>query len=121
MQKKYLVRDTTVENCFADVAKEMFGTANENQTVVITFEFKEQNLQKSLLMWLKLIIQKAKQHQIAFSDFRLKHKGDIWYGTLAGYKLPAKNKQTFTRIKINHVLITKQDHQWQTSFIAKVA
>lgn len=81
-------RGNSVENCFADAARAMFGLMTDlthvHQVKIVTFEFEEADLEFALVTWLNLLIAKAAEHRLILNDFRLKREGARWSAIVAG-------------------------------------
>lgn len=111
-------RGISFESCFVDIAQNMFSLVTNlsaiHATEVIRFKFQEADVEIALITWLNLLLEKARTHELIFTDFRLKHENDTWEATVAG------------GVKINHfpqqveikcatfrlISIHKIDHIW---------
>src|SRR5579872_26495 len=80
----------SMEACFVDTARTMFSLMTDLSQVhllqIITFEFEEADIELALVTWLNLLLAKAQEHHLVFSDFRLKRTDTHWHATASGEK-----------------------------------
>lgn len=116
----------TIDLSFGSIASHMFALMHNVEQVhlmqIITFEFSEENMDKALFVWLNLLLDKAKEHQLMFGDFRLKREGIIWKATVSGERIrqDIKREIEITKIIPGRTALTKIEHQWQTRCVTEI-
>ncbi len=83
-------RGTTVEQAFESAAQAVFaiitplGAVQPKTTVAI--EFEEDDRELALVIWLNLLLGRARELGMIFSRFRLQCNGSNWIGEASGEK-----------------------------------
>lgn len=119
-------RGESLETCFADAARVMFSLMTDitqvHQLQIITFEFTEDDIEIALVSWLNLLLIKAREHQLIFCDFRLKHEGNLWKATVAGEKWRDSQEGgvAVKGAKPTPLSVKKIDHLWEARCIVDV-
>lgn len=83
-------RGMTVEQSFEAAAQAVFAIITNLETVqpstVIMVEFEEADLELALVIWLNLILAKARELGMVFSRFDIQHLGNQWLAKVSGEK-----------------------------------
>jgi protein archease len=83
-------RGMTVEQSFEAAARAVFAIVTNLETVqpstAITIEFEETDLELALVIWLNLILGKARELGMVFSKFYIQHHGNQWLAKVSGEK-----------------------------------
>ncbi len=81
----------SVESCFENIARTLFSLIADIENIhslqVISIEFEEENVVAALRTWLAFLLEKSKEQQILFGDFRLRREGNHWKATVSGEPL----------------------------------
>lgn len=83
-------RGATVEQSFEAAAKAVFSIITNLEAIrpntMITFEFEEADLEFALVIWLNLILAKARELGMVFGRFDIQHRGNQWFAKVSGEK-----------------------------------
>ena len=83
-------RGMTVEQSFEAAARAVFAIITNLEAVqpstTITLEFEETDLELALVIWLNLILGKARELGMVFSHFYIQRLGHQWCGKVVGEK-----------------------------------
>lgn len=78
----------SVEESFVDAAKAVFELMADFSQVspkqTITIQFEETDLELAFVTWLNLLIAEAQADNLILSQFRIRRKGDRWFGEALG-------------------------------------
>lgn len=116
----------SVEDCFENTAKILFSLVSEIENLhsiqVISLEFEESDVEVALLTFLNLLLEKSREQNILFGDFRLRRDGDIWKVTVAG---EPKRDELLQGITIKQVLpqllsVKKFNHHWEARCVVEM-
>jgi SHS2 domain-containing protein len=83
-------RGATLEQAFEAAAQAVFAVITpldgvRTQTTV-SIEFEEADQELALVIWLNLLLGKARELGVVFSRFHLQRQGDKWNGVVSGEK-----------------------------------
>jgi SHS2 domain-containing protein len=83
-------RGATLEQAFEAAAQAVFAVITpldgvRTQTTV-SIEFEEADQELALVIWLNLLLGKARELGVVFSRFHLQRRGDKWNGVVSGEK-----------------------------------
>lgn len=112
-------RGLTIEESFTDAAEAMFAVVSDLSLVhlnqIITFEFEETDVKSAFVTWLNLLIEKAREHELLFADFRLKREGNCWFATVSGEKW---HKHFIIKCATASMLSVERDEfEWQATCV----
>lgn len=83
-------RGATVEQAFEDAARAVFAIDTCLETVrsetEIIVEFNESDLELAFVIWLNLILGKARELGMVFNSFHIQHEGNHWFAKVSGEK-----------------------------------
>lgn len=119
-------RGINIETCFSNIARTLFSmmvdVENIHQTQVITFEFESDDPSKALKQWLSLLLQKAREHDLVFSEFRLKREGSHWKATVAGEhrRNEVVRGERVKRVMSTMLSVKKIDYLWEARCLVEV-
>jgi len=81
-------RGETLEAAFMAAAAGVFAIMTDLAKVraerAIGFDFEERDPELALVVWLNLLLGRAREHSMVFASFRLQRDGDKWHGEAAG-------------------------------------
>lgn len=81
-------RGAVLEEAFEAAAAAMFARMTELAGVrserTVRVEFEEADVELALVRWLNLLLAKAREHGVVFSEFRLERDGVVWRGRASG-------------------------------------
>lgn len=119
-------RGESIEKCFEDAARVMFSIMTDISKIhlklIITFEFKEEDLELALVTWLNLLLFKSREHNLVCGDFRLKRIGVLWKATVSGERW-REDTVRGTEVKgatLTMLSVKKIDHQWEARCVVDV-
>lgn len=83
-------RGLTIEQSFEAAAHAVFAIITNIEAVqpvvVVALEFEEADLELALVVWLNLILGKARELGMVFSHFYIQRQNDQWHAKAAGEK-----------------------------------
>lgn len=83
-------RGLTVEQSFEAAARAVFAIITDLEAVhpvsAVAIEFEESDVELALVIWLNLILAKARESGMVFSHFYIQRQGDQWHGKALGEK-----------------------------------
>ena len=83
-------RGLSIEQSFEAAAHAVFAIITHIEEVhpvtVVAFEFEESDPELALVVWLNLLLGKARELGMVFSHFYIQRKGSYWHGKAAGEK-----------------------------------
>ncbi|MBX9916596.1 MAG: archease [Nitrosomonas sp.] len=83
-------RGLTIEQSFEAAAHAVFAIitniAAVQPVIVLTLEFEESDPELALVVWLNLILGKAREFGMVLSHFYIQRQGDHWHAKVAGEK-----------------------------------
>lgn len=83
-------RGLTVEQSFEAAARAVFAIITDLEAVqpisTVAIEFEESDVELALVIWLNLILGKAREFGMVFSHFYIQRQGDRWHGKALGEK-----------------------------------
>lgn len=83
-------RGLTIEQSFEAAAHAVFAIITDLETVqpiiAVAIEFEESDAELALVVWLNLILGKARELGMVFSHFYIQRQGDQWHGKALGEK-----------------------------------
>ncbi len=83
-------RGLSIEQSFEAAAHAVFAIITHIEEVqpvtVVTFEFEESDPELALVVWLNLLLGKARELGMVFSHFYIQRQGSYWHGKAAGEK-----------------------------------
>jgi protein archease len=83
-------RGVTVEQAFEAAAQAVFAIMTNLDDVQsrdeIMVEFEETDLEFALVIWINLILGKARESRMVFNDFHLQRNGQHWHARIRGEK-----------------------------------
>ncbi len=83
-------RGATVEQAFEAAAQAVFAIITPVDAVqpqaTVSIEFEEADRELALVIWLNLLLGKARELGMVFSRFHLQHQGNKWNGEVSGEK-----------------------------------
>ncbi|MBS0298855.1 MAG: archease [Proteobacteria bacterium] len=83
-------RGLTIEQSFEAAAHAVFAIITQIEEVrpvtIVAVEFEESDLELALVVWLNLLLGKARELGMVFSHFYLQRQNDHWYAKAAGEK-----------------------------------
>lgn len=83
-------RGATVEQAFEAAARAVFAIITPVDAVqpqaTVSIEFEEADRELALVIWLNLLLGKARELGMVFSRFHLQHQGNKWNGEVSGEK-----------------------------------
>jgi len=83
-------RGITIEQSFEAAAQAVFAIITNLEGVqpntVVTIEFEETDLELALVIWLNLILGKARELGMVFSRFHIRHHDNQWSAEVLGEK-----------------------------------
>jgi len=116
----------TLEKSFEDAATAMFALMTPIEKIppveIITFDFIESDKKIAFMLLLNLLLKKAKEHHLVFSECRIKHDGYTWKVTAAGEKWH-DNMDQFMVVKEvlpDKVSIENKDYRWEVRCVLDV-
>ncbi len=78
----------TLEQSFEAAARAVFSIVTQIETVrpltAITIEFEESDPELALVIWLNLLLGKAREFGMIFGQFQLQREHDYWHGKALG-------------------------------------
>lgn len=81
-------RGTTVEEAFESAAEAVFAVitplAGVHPKTTVPIEFEESDQELALVIWLNLLLGKAREFGMIFSRFQLQCNGNRWTGEASG-------------------------------------
>lgn len=81
-------RGSTIEAAFIHAAEAVFGIMTDLSNIPpatkIPIEFKEDDLELALVVWINALISKARENNLVFSKFDLTRKSSKWMGYAYG-------------------------------------
>lgn len=81
---------TTIEQSFEAAARAVFGIITDLEAVQpiteVAVEFEESDPELALVVWLNLILGKAREFGMVFNLFYIQRQGDHWYAKIVGEK-----------------------------------
>lgn len=119
-------RGVSIESSFEEIATVMFSllidVRHMCQTEVITFEFQAEDNAFALITWLTLLLDKARERQLIFCDFRLKRDGNAWKATVAGapWRKDVPHKHEINGVMLERLSVAKIDHLWEARCVVDV-
>ncbi len=83
-------RGNTLEQAFESAARAMFGVmvdvaAVRNESMV-HFDFDETDAELALVTWLNLLLAHARESQMVFGHFHVRHEGNTWHCEAEGQR-----------------------------------
>ena len=83
-------RGLTIEQSFEAAAHAVFAIITHIEDVqpvtIVAVEFEESDLELALVVWLNLILGKARELGMVFSHFYIQRQNDHWHAKVAGEK-----------------------------------
>ena len=83
-------RGLTVEQSFEAAAHAVFAIITHIEEVhpvtIVAVEFEESDPELALVVWLNLLLGKARELGMVFSHFYIQRQGSYWHGKAAGEK-----------------------------------
>ena len=83
-------RGSTIERAFESAAEVVFAIVTNLETVQpdisVAFEFEEENLEFALVIWLNLLLGKARELGMVFCRFHIHRQGNLWQAEALGEK-----------------------------------
>ena len=83
-------RGHTVEQAFESAAQAVFGVVTNlgavQPSTTTMIEFEEADPEFALIIWLNLLLGKARELGVVFSSFHLQHQGNNWRAQASGEK-----------------------------------
>lgn len=83
-------RGLTIEQSFEAAAHAVFAIITNIEAVhpqtAVALEFEEADLELALVVWLNLILGKARELGMVFSHFHIQRQNDHWHAKAAGEK-----------------------------------
>ncbi|QOJ24151.1 MAG: archease [Gammaproteobacteria bacterium] len=83
-------RGLTIEQSFEAAAHAVFAIITQIEEVqpvtIVAVEFEESDLELALVVWLNLLLGKARELGMVFSHFYLQRQNDHWHAKVAGEK-----------------------------------
>ena len=83
-------RGLTIEQSFEAAAHAVFAIITDLEAVqpiiAVAIEFEESDAELALVVWLNLILGKARELGMVFSHFYIQRQGDQWHGKALGEK-----------------------------------
>lgn len=80
----------TVEQSFEAAAQAVFSMITNLEAIqpntTIMLEFEETDLELALVIWLNLILAKARELGMVFGRFNVQHRGNQWFAKVSGEK-----------------------------------
>ena len=81
-------RGATLEQAFEAAAQAVFAVITPLDGVgtqtTVSIEFEEADQELALVIWLNLLLGKARELGVVFSRFHLQRRGDKWNGVVSG-------------------------------------
>ena len=78
----------TLEEAFSAAAAAVFAIMTDLARVrierVVELHFEEDDQELALVVWLNLLLARAREQRMVFRDFRLQRNGPDWHGEAAG-------------------------------------
>lgn len=119
-------RGVDVEKCFSNAAYNMFSIMTDlskiNPQQIIAIDFVEDDLEFAFVTWLNLLLAKAREHQLVFSEFSLEHKDNQWHGKAKGEPW-RENIERGIEVKgatLTMLSVKKLNHVWEARCVVDV-
>ena len=116
----------TVEQAFEAAARAVFSIMSNLDTIQprdeIIVEFEESDLEFALVIWINLILGKARELGMVFNEFHLQHNGRHWQARISGEKWRDEHERgvevkgaTFTMLSVK-----QQNNGWVARCVVDV-
>lgn len=101
----------TVEQAFESAARAVFSIMTNLDAIhardEIRVEFEETDLEFALVIWINLILGKARESGMVFNEFHLQRNGQYWHAEVSGEKWREEHERgvevkgaTFTMLSV---------------------
>jgi SHS2 domain-containing protein len=119
-------RGQSIESAFVAAAEAVFSIMTNisiiKPTKSITIEFTESDPELALVIWLNLLLAKARESNVIFSKFALQNINDHWLGSASG---ETWQEQTLRGTEVKGATLTmlsvkKQRGEWKACCVVDV-